>query len=449
MKHKINIILVAVIAVFGFALLNSTIGAQNLWPSRLTANTLDVQGANQTQPQWKLSDKLEEAKTLLRNSLPLNFLEGPKKDSKGKIVKDKKGKIILELARKEIALAVLDLETGQIFEKRYWLDEKDIEEANTIRRTYLENTENLPKFMPENIDENFSVTVNWWNNFNSDLSIAKSGSGGNYIIVANKCLIDNDSLAYAEDRTGGKYSDIVYAPYSSSIHITDFIVTGQNFLNKNVAQAFKELEESGIQSKAFPGKLVTDTVSQAFVKNIFMNEQTDPREMFTSDDGGRRLTERVLVRLGMNKEKTFRYTVSKTGASGLGQIMPGTYASIVKGYPNAHLLKDIDIGRVDIVNAIKASTLVFDDHFSSVVNMANKSSKTRALFAQKTQSEIEEIRAAIYNGGPGKYKPLTGTISLAVNETVGFVKKFKMIRDLKLFDLSVGTNANQTQPSTN
>lgn len=437
MKHKINIILVAVIVVFGFALLNNAIDAQDLWP-KLTANTLDVQGANQTQPQWKLPDKLEEAKTLLHNSPPLKFSE------ESVITRLKNGKKLttVKLSKKEIALAVLDLETGQVFEKRYWLDEKDIAEANTIRRTYLENTANLPRFMPESIDENFSVTVNWWNNFNSDLSISKSGSDGNYIIVANKFLMENDSLAYADDRTGNKYSDIVYAPYSSSMHITDFIVAGQKFLNKNVAQAFKELGEAGIQSKAFPDKLVTDTITQTFVKNIFMNEQTDPREMFASEDGGRRLAERVLVRLGMNKEKTFRYTVSKTGASGLGQIMPGTYASIVKGYPTAHLIKDIDIGRVDIVNAIKASTLVFDDHLSSVVSMANKSSKARNIFAQKTQSEIEEIRAAIYNGGPGKYKPLTGTISLAVNETVGFVKKFKMIRELKLFESSANADMN-------
>lgn len=441
MKHKINIILVAVIAVFGFALLNNAIDAQDLWP-QLTANTLEIQGTAQTQPQWRLTDKIEEAKTLLQNSLPLKFSE------ENIVTRLKNGKKITttKLSKKEIALAVLDLETGQVFEKRYWLEEKDIEKANTIRRTYLENNQNLPRFMQESIEENFSVTVNWWNNFNSDLSIAKSGSDRKYIIIANKFLMENDSLAHLDDQTGDKYSDIVYAPYSSSMHIAGFISAGQNFLNTNVAQAFKELEESQIESKSFPGKLVTDTISQTFVKNIFMNEQTDPREMFTSGDGGLRLVERVLVRLGMNKGKTFRYTVSKTGASGLGQIMPGTYASIVKIYPNVHLIKDIDVGRVDIVNAIKASILVFDDHLSTVINKVNNSSKSKAIFAQKSQKEIEEIRAAIYNGGPGKYKPLTGTISLAVNETVGFVKKFKMIRELKLFD---SQKSNQTQPAIN
>lgn len=439
MKYKINMILVALIAVFGFALLKPSINAQNFsWPESLSANILEIQSSAQTQPQWKLSDKLEDGKKLLRNSPPLRFVE------KNTVTRLKNGKKITSqiLSRKEIALAVLNLETGQIFEKRYWLDEEDIKKANALRRTYFENTANLPKFMPEDINEDFFVTVHWWNNFNSDLSIAKSNSDGNHIVIANKFLMDNDSLAYTEDRAGAKYSDIVYAPYSGAMHTAPFITAGQNFLNANVEQAFKELEDGGIESKAFPGKEVAETMTQTFVKNIFLTEQTDPREMFSSDDGGQRLAERVFVRLGMNKEKTFRYTVSKTGASGLGQIMPGTYASIVKGYSKAHLIKDIDIGRVDIVNAIKASILVFDDHLATVVNKVNNSSKAKIIFAKKSQNEIDEIRAAIYNGGPGKYKHLSGTISLAINETVGFLKKFKMIRDLKLFDSPTNADIN-------
>jgi len=98
------------------------------------------------------------------------------------------------------------------------------------------------------------------------------------------------------------------------------------------------------------------------------------------------------------------------------------------------LIQNTDIGRVDIKNAIKASTLVFDDHLEVVVTRANSSTKARQIFARKTESEIDEIRAAIYNGGPSKYKHLTGNISTAVTETVLFVRKFRMIRELGLFD---------------
>lgn len=431
MRYKINIILIALIAVFGFALLEPSISAQNFsWPELFSANLLDIQSSAQTQPQWTLSNKLEEGKILLKNSPPLAYREETdvKKLKNGKKVYSQK------LARKEISLAVLDLEAGEVFEKRYWLDMQDIEKADSIRKNYLDNANNLPKFMPENINEEFTVSVNWWNSFNSDLGIEVPGNNTAYTIVANKYLLDNDSLAYAEDKIGAKYSDIVYAPYSNAFHTADFVSEGKNFLNANVVKAFEELEKEGIQSKAFPDKLVTETITQTFVKNIFITEQADPRGMFASDDNGQKLAERVLVRLGTNHERAFRYTFSKTDALGLGQIMPGTYASIVKGYPAAHLIKDIDIGRVDIVNATKASVLVFDDHFSTVMNRVNASAKSRAVFAKKTQNEIDEIRAAIYNGGPSKYKPLTGTISLAISETVSFVKKFKMIRELKLFE---------------
>ena len=437
MQRKINAILIAVVALLVFAVFENALNTEDFLPEKIINVRADI---SQTQPQWTLPDKLEEGKKLLRDSPPLGFLE------ETVVTKLKSGKKTTsqKLARKEIALAVLNIETGQVFEKRYWLDVKDIEKANIISKKYLENADNLPRFAPEDINEDFSVIVNWWNSFNSDLSIAKSGSDTEYIIAANKYLLDNDSLVYPAEKTGEKYSDIVYAPYSSSMHIADFILEGARFLNKNVAQGFKELEDGEIESKALPGKLITETITQTFVKNIFLTEQTDPRKMFVSDNGGRQLAERVFVRLGINKEKAFRYTVSKTGASGLGQIMPGTYASIVKKYPAARLNKDIDIGRVDIVNAIKASILVFDDHLATVMGKVNASSKNRAVFAKKTQDEIDEVRAAIYNGGPSKYKPLTGTIYLGISETVNFVKKFKMIRELKLFDSPA--QASQTQP---
>ena len=52
----------------------------------------------------------------------------------------------------------------------------------------------------------------------------------------------------------------------------------------------------------------------------------------------------------------------------------------------------------------------------------------------KSEEEVEEIRAAMYNGGPGKYVPEEGSISGRVQETVDFVRKFRLIRDLQLFE---------------
>ena len=441
MNSKLNFVFVLMASMLGLVLFSveggPAFGGQLLPDGRVINVTGSVFSV--FQDDWKLADKVEEAKQLLKNSPLLGFNEEPKKDSRGRVIK-KKSQPVLEMKRKEIALAILDTEMGQVFEKRYWLNVAEINKASDLRKKYQNNPENLPRFQPTQTNEEFEVVSNWWNSFNSDLSVVKEGTtDGRYVVIANKYLMSNEDLAYPEDRTGERYSDIVYVPYSNALKDKTLIAAGKQFLNDHVREAFDELTAAGVQSRSFPGRRVTDTITQTFVKNIFLTEQTDPKMMLLSTDGGLELAERVLIRLGTNGEKAFRYTVSKTGASGLGQIMPRTYSDprsgtgIVERYPSASLIKDVEVGRVDIKNAIKASALVFDDHLTVVVNKVNSSSKARQIFARKTESEIDEIRAAIYNGGPGKYKHLTGNISTAVTETVLFVRKFRMIRDLALF----------------
>ncbi|MEX2090730.1 MAG: hypothetical protein WD989_01185 [Candidatus Paceibacterota bacterium] len=430
MNFKLNFIFALTASALGLVLFSAEGGPAFGGPNviNVTGQTLAV-----VQDDWKLVDKIEEAKRLLESSPSLRFDEESQKDRRGRIVR-KNGRVVLEMTRKEIALAILDTETGRIFEKRYWLNMAEINKANDLRKKYQNNLENLPRFQPDDPNEEFHVVNNWWNSFNSDLAIVKDGASDRYVVVANKYLMSNDDLAYPEDRKGEKYSDIVYVPYSAFLKDKTLIAAGKKFLNDHVKEAFDELTSAGVGSVSFPNRRVTDTITQTFVKNIFLTEHTDPKMMLLSNDGGLELAERVLIRLGTNGEKAFRYTVSKTGASGLGQIMPGTYNSIVRRYPVAQLIQNTDIGRVDIKNAIKASALVFDDHLATVVGRVNASSKAKQIFVKKTEAEVDEIRAAIYNGGPSKYKHLTGNISTAVTETVLFVRKFKMIRELGLFD---------------
>ncbi|MEK7121799.1 MAG: hypothetical protein AAB857_03785 [Patescibacteria group bacterium] len=441
MKSKLNF-LFFLLAIFGIAVFSQKLNAENIIPKR----TIDIKGTVFSDVQeWKLSEKIEEGKKLLKDSPLLKFLEVPKKNSKGKIVKDKKGQQILELSKKEISLAILDTQTGIVFEKRYWLEEDDIKKANSARRNYLENTENLPRFTPESASADFMVTTNWWNNFNSDLTVAKTNfEEGGYVVVANKFLLNNDDLASPEDKNGAKYSDIVYVPYSKDVRDKILIASGKDFMDNSAQRAFQELFQAGVMSRAFPGKLVIDTINPAFVKNILVNEQTDPMLALASADGAKIQAERVLVLYGANKEKSFRYTVSKTGASGPAQIMPTTYSNpkrgtgILQAYIGANLIKDVDMGRVDMVNAIKAQILVFDDHMVYVINRVNNSgSKAKKVFAGLSPDQLDEVRAMIYNGGPNKYNVATGGLNLkakGAKETLGFVQKLRAIRKLNLFN---------------
>ena len=445
MGKTFKLIFWVVFLLLGITLFNLRLNGQEILSSR----NFEIEGANLSQtilqPECDLVGRIKIAKEILQASPPLVMEERSERQK----LKNGKYKTVQILVRREVSLAILDTKTCDVFEKRYLLDADDIKRANTIRRGYLDNPGDLPKFRPIDIQNDFRVDVNWWNNHNSDLSIVKEGNTeqiengdlverkeetGRFIVVGNKFSISNDDLAYPEDRTGIKYSDIVYVPYSSEIHTLELIELGRKFLVENTEEAFKELERLGVQSHSYSNLLAIEAINKTFVKNLFITEQTDPALVFASSDNGQRLAERVLVRLGANEHKTFRYTYSKTGALGLGQIMPGTYGSIVKRYPEARLLKDVDIGRVDIVNGIKATVLVLDDHFATVVRNANKARRGLAILRAKTLEQVQEIMAAAYNGGPSKYKPLTGNISLAVRETVDFVRKFKMIRDLKLFD---------------
>lgn len=424
MKWKVNFLLLATLALAAISIfdfpdlkLKSVFSAKILEISSPSSSDSMLIG-----PSWTITEKIAEGRNLLSGSFPLRFTENGR-----------------SLVKKETALAVMDTVTGEIFEARYWLDEKEVKKANSLRQTYAENEENLPVFAPSDDRKQFRVITRWWNNFNSDLLVVNDNDDfpekqDHYAVLGIKFLMNNDNLAYPEDQTGSRYSDMVYIPYSDFLHQAKLVKEGKDFLNQQVAEAFAALKKLEIESQAFSGRLVTETLEQIFIKNIFLTEQTDPLMMLLADDGGKKLAERVLVRLGANKEKAFRYTFSKTGALGLGQIMPGTYRNVIGQYMEANLIKDVDVGRVDITNSIMASVLVFDDHLAYVLD--GLSVAQRKLFDKKQKENpdfINEIRAAIYNGGPGKYQAATATISTKVSETVNFVRKYKTIRQLNIF----------------
>ncbi len=432
---KRKFILVSVVSIAGFILFGHNLSAKDIFSGK----EIEVKGAiAPIVEDCPLIKKIEEAKQLLSSSPPLQFKEKVQKNKKGMTIR-KKGQPVAEITEKEISFGILDNKTCRVFEKRYWLKIAEINKAVDLRKRYLDNPGNLPMFRSDDLNEEFQIVNNWWNSFNSYWDISKNGAvDSRYAVIADKYMMANEDLAYPEDRTGEKYSDIIYVPYSDALKNKTLVELGKEFLNDQVAQAFKELAEAGVMSKAFPDRPVTETMTQAFVKNIFITEQTDPKMMITSIDGGRELVDRVFIRLGANSEKTFRYTVSRTGASGLGQIMPKTYANIFRSYSSAGLIKDTDTGRVNVKNGIKTSILVLDDHLAAVKNRAYaKGTKAKKIFDALPPEKLEEVRGMAYNGGPGKYLASTGglnTKSRGAKETFGFLQKLRMIRELNLFD---------------
>lgn len=394
-----------------------------------------------TDPAFNIMEKICEARNLLEKSKELMYDEKTVSTRGKKVVRGVRNTRRIDhkvLDRQEISLAILDRETGQIIEKRYWLDTEDIIQANRLRTTGMNNTspDNMPCFHPFKASQDFEVLVNWWNTFNSDLSVKnkRQDNARQYVVIGNKYLIPKSHLGYYNNRMGTKYLNIFYVPYSRALHSEAMIDAGKSFLNQQVAQAFADLKERQVKSRAYSEQLATDTMSEDFIKCLLINEHSDPGWMLSADAKSRWVAERFLILLAANGEKAFRFTDSRTGALGIAQIMPETYAHVVDLYPDAGLIRDAEKGCTEMANAIKASILVCDDLQTAVVRSSCRQKRYQKLFDAKSEDEIDEIRAAIYNGGPRKYILATGSISPRIRETVYFVKKFNLIKDLHLFE---------------
>ena len=113
-------------------------------------------------PRWNLLDAIDQGRTLLAQSPLLGYREEEKvsftKRRDGKYYRDKK----LSLIEREIALAVLDRHSGEVFELRYWVNQDEMDEAIRLRRSYQNHALNLPNFRPDLPNNPFEVAVRWW-----------------------------------------------------------------------------------------------------------------------------------------------------------------------------------------------------------------------------------------------------------------------------------------------
>jgi len=379
-------------------------------------------------PIIDVGEKIKEGILLLKSSPPL-------------VYKTKNGKPTGDLVKKQIALAILDTASGKVFEKRMWVKE---EEIKNYRETGIINLEpaNLPTSDITNLpmsDVGINVRVRWWNSFNTFYEVE---SKPDLIVVANKYLLPSSYIIGLPERSKTKYTDIIYAPYSASIHLPEIIAAGKQYLDDNVDQAFGQLNLAGVVSHSSSGKLVTAVIGKELVKNIILIEHIDPDSFSAAPDGGRELTERVLAIIGANQNFAYRYTGSPAGASGLAQFIKATYKTIVSKYPDAHLIKDYNLGMADHTNAIKAMVLFFDNYKNEIENKVTRRDVVNQM------GITEEMLAAAYNGGPGKVVRSVNKYGLAwissqfalprakavfKQETLNYIQKFRSIKGLNFF----------------
>ncbi len=375
-------------------------------------------------PQFSMLQKIEQGIELLKKSPALKY--------ENKIVRQKNGKLVeaKDLVRKQIALAILNKDTGEIFEKRVWVKEQDINNYKKIGVITLE---------PAQSDEPLDIEVEWWNSFNSPYAVVNHPE---LIVLADKYLFPSKYLAGLPEKSRGEYTDIIYAPYSKDFHQPEIIDAGKNYLEKNIDQAFAELQINNVMSQSLPNSLATADITKDFIRNIILVEHVDPDSFAVADDGGKELSERVLAVIGANQALAYRYTGSPAGASGLAQFIKSTYMDVYRKYPTAHLIKDYNAGMANHINAVKAMVLFFDGHKEALANKIARKEIVNSL------GITEEMLAATYNGGPARVATainkfglawfssqldLSSTTKILRQETLDYIKKFQAIKNLNLF----------------
>ncbi len=370
-----------------------------------------------------LLGEIQKGIALLKSSPPLDYVTKKMVLKHGQMVKTG------DLVRKQIALAILDTNTGEIFQRRIWVSEQDITNYKKTRTITL---------TPANPAETLDIEANWWNSFNTFYQITGHPE---LVVIADKYLLASRDLGNLPEKSTSQYSEIVYAPYSEGIHTGELVDAGKEYIGNVASQAFGELNSKNVLSISVPGALVTKGISEDFIKNIILIEHIDPDSFNMADDGGKGLAERTLALIGANQKLAYRYTGSSAGASGLAQFIKSTYISVVATYPRAGLLKDYSLGMADHVNAVKAMVLFFDSHKKSIADNVSRPN----ILAQI--GVTEEMLAASYNGGSSKVIRSINKYGLAwlgnqlasignmifKKETINYIQKLEAIKGLNIF----------------
>ncbi len=350
---------------------------------------------------------------MLRASPPLRY--------ETKIIRKK-----TELVRKQVALAILNTVTDEIFEKRFWIVESEIQKFNTT---------GTMTFQPVDDTRPITVQVKWWNSFNTYYEIPDHPY---FLVIANKYLLLSKNLGSLPERSKKEYTDIVYVPYSKNIETPEIIDSGKQYIEKNIEKAYADLDALTVRSKSTPELPITSAISRDLVRNIMLVEHIDPQQFSIADDHGLELAQRVLAIIGSNRELSYRYTGSPAGANGLAQFIEPTYKTMVTSYPSAKMIKNYSLGMADHQNAVKAMVLFFDSHKKTIHDRLQDTILSQQL------GITEEMLAAAYNGGPSRvirsvntygFSWLTTQLSgntkpIFRRETIDYLKKFQAVQQL-------------------
>lgn len=340
--------------VFAFlAFFSNSANAQVATTSTSTLITIPETTGLETPQVPKLIQQINEAKAQL-NNLKLEFNLSP-------VYKKNTSKLLrYELTSKDIALAILNPQTGSI--------------------SIVVGTQKGKKMTFNSPDA--KVTLTFFNGVNSRFKV-ESPEGG--IILALKYLITPKESGSKVAIEEAMY-EAIYVPSSSNLNDPEVLKYGAKYLDDLLNNVAKELY--GLPSQSVPGITITEAIPPAMIKSLIYAEHTDTAAILNGRTQS--AIDQLNILLATNGGDTYKYSVSSAGARGIAQFMPGTYGGLVKRHPEAFLIEDFVAGMSDHKNSIKAMYLLLDDYAGTV------RVKSKAGFVS---SRVFEYGAASYNGG--------------------------------------------------
>jgi len=198
-----------------------------------------------------------------------------------------------------------------------------------------------------------------------------------------------------------------YVPYSSRLDTPEMRRAGQSYLVSAIQEATTQLQKNRVKSQHFRGKLVTEIGTPEHILALILTEQMHNDVGFVKGGSALRLAmlNRTLAIIGANQEGSYRYTRSRVGAAGIGQIMPKTYRNLREIYPGADLPDDAVDGRVDHVSALKAMIVHTDNEWWAFGKSSEKEHKAwlvehldlqRLVLAAGYNANIATVDTAIH-----------------------------------------------------
>lgn len=194
-------------------------------------------------------------------------------------------------------------------------------------------------------------------------------------------------------RATSKAQFLYYTPGNDELFADAFVKEGERFLRQKVHNAQDGLRKLGVRSRAYPEKLLSEVFPDEIPMSLMVSEQWDPL-FFLEDQKGS--LKRILAEYGIDREEAFMWSVSSANAVGALQFTNknnnGTYAAVVRAYPEAKLVKNFENGARNMHNVIMAAICLLDLELA-------RSKKGIELFASDpVLGGI--LPTAAYNGGP-------------------------------------------------